>query len=461
MPLAFQPKRLGSFRLYRIIALFLAFVLTSCAANINSYKTRKEIDRAITSRDIPSALRIVERKGMYRNKERLLFYLDAGMLHHIHGNWQQSNELLTLAEETIEELYTKSVARAASSMLLNDNSLEYSGEDYEDIYINVFKALNYIELGDPDAAMVEVRRVDEKLGYLEQKYARMAKEMDADAKVQFQRSKARFHSSALASYISMIMYEANGRWDDARIDFDNISYAFRNQPELYPFTAPEIGNPRMDRKGNTLRVLSFVNPGPIKEPLEMHIHTSKDLLVLASSGKEMDINVIPWPGIEDGYYFKFAIPVLQERPQKVGRVDAVTSDGKRYTLSKLEDLSLIARRSFELKEPMIILKSVSRTVLKGLAAERAKEEAKKKTSDLTSSLLSLAADAAVFLSENADLRISQFFPSDALVVEIPVSKDEDTIRIEYFDLDGNLIHTELRNFSFAPSRPNLLYTWYY
>ncbi|HQB97299.1 MAG TPA: hypothetical protein PKZ46_00100, partial [Candidatus Cloacimonadota bacterium] len=171
MRLAFQPKRPGSFRLYRIIALFLAFVLTSCAANINSYKTRKEIDRAITSRDIPSALRIVERKGMYRNKERLLFYLDAGMLHHIHGNWQQSNELLTLAEETIEELYTKSVARAASSMLLNDNSLEYSGEDYEDIYINVFKALNYIELGDPDAAMVEVRRVDEKLGYLEQKYA--------------------------------------------------------------------------------------------------------------------------------------------------------------------------------------------------------------------------------------------------------------------------------------------------
>ncbi len=135
---------------------------------------------------------------MYRNKERLLFYLDAGMVHHIHGNWQQSNELLTLAEETIEELYTKSVARAASSMLLNDNSLEYSGEDYEDIYINVFKALNYIELGDPDAAMVEVRRVDEKLGYLEQNTPAWQKRWMQTPRFSSSAPKP-FHSSALAA----------------------------------------------------------------------------------------------------------------------------------------------------------------------------------------------------------------------------------------------------------------------
>lgn len=449
--------------LLRVLVLFCAVLLSSCSANITSHRTRRELDKAMASRDIHSALRIVEKQGMYRNKERLLYYLDAGMLHHINGNWQQSNELLSLAEDAIQELYTKSVARAASSMLLNDTSLEYSGEDYEDIYINVFKALNYLELGNPDAAKVEVRRVDEKLSYLELKYARIAKEIEQDshAKIQFKSSRGRFHSSALASYISMIMYEADNRLDDARIDWDNLHYAFRSQPELYPFSPPAVAHPQNDRKGNVLRVLSFVNRGPAKLPLEMHIHTSKDLLVLASSGKDVGLNAIPWPGIEDGYYFKFAIPYLEDRPPKVGRVDVVTYDGKRHTLGKLEDMSLIARRSFELKEPMIILKSVSRTVLKGLAAEKAKEEAKKNTTDLGATLLGLVADAAVFLSENADLRISQFFPSDALITEITLPEGEQSIRIEYFSVNGALLHTELRNLQVAPNTPNLVFTWYF
>jgi len=222
-----------------------------------------------------------------------------------------------------------------------------------------------------------------------------------------------------------------------------------------------IRHPQTGRSGNTLRVLSFVNRGPTKLPLEMHIHTSKDLLLLASSGKEVDIKAIPWPGIEDGYYFKFSIPYLEERPKKVGRVDAITSDGKRYPLSKLEDLSLIAKRSFELKEPMIILKSVSRTVLKGLAAEKAKEEAKKGTGDIAGTLLGLVADAAVFLSENADLRISQFFPSDALITEIPIPEGDETVRIEYFDVHGNLLHSEQRSLQISPNRPNLLCSWYF
>jgi hypothetical protein len=458
-----KPVDPGSRFLVWVLPVFAALFFFSCSANINSSRIRKDLDRAMAGRDIPTALKIVEKPGMYRHKERLLYYLDAGMLHHINGNWEQSNELLSLAEEAIEELYTKSIARAAGSMILNDRSLEYSGEDYEDIYINVFKALNFLELGDRAAAMVEVRRVDDKLSALEQKYARIAKDMDieADAKVQFKHSRGRFHSSALASYISMVLYLADNKKDDARIDYDNINFAFKSQPELYPFSAPDITNPINNSEDSVLRVLSFVNRGPTKLPLEMHIHTSKDMLILASSGKDVDIDAIPWPGIEDGYYFKFAIPYIEERPARVGRVDVVTGDGTRYNLHKLEDLSQVAKRSFELKEPMIILKSVSRTVMKGLAAERAKEEAEKNSSDLGSTLLGLVADAAVFLSENADLRISQFFPGQALITEIPLPKGEQSLRIEYFSPHGSLLHTEQRTVNIRDGAPNLLRSWYF
>ncbi|MCK9557778.1 MAG: hypothetical protein M0R50_07030 [Candidatus Cloacimonetes bacterium] len=443
--------------------MLVAVLFCSCAANITSYRTRMDLDKALAARDISKALSIVEKPGMYKQKERLLYYLDAGMLHHYQGNWQQSNELLQQAEDAIQELYTKSVIRATGSMVLNDPTLEYSGEDYEDIYINVFKAINYLELGNRDAAMVEVRRVDDKLSLLEQKYARLAKEMgtESKAKVKLKSSRGRFHSSALARYISMLMYDANGQMDDARIDYDNVLYAFKSQPELYPFPAPALIHPQDTAKGNVLRVISFVNRGPYKSPLEMHIHTSKDLLILGTVGQTSDLDVIPWEGIDEGYYFKFSIPTLEERSAKVARVDVVLSDGRRQSLNKLEDMSLVARKSFELKEPMIILKSASRTVLKGLAAKEAKKKAQEKSSDLGATLLGLVADAAVFLSEDADLRISQFFPSEALITELVVPEGEQSLRLEYFSPQGKLVHSETRNLDIAPNQPNLICSWYF
>jgi len=59
----------------------------------------------------------------YKEKEKVLFYLDMGMLYHYCGDYEQSNEFLTEAEHAIEDLYTKSVGKATASLLLNDNAL--------------------------------------------------------------------------------------------------------------------------------------------------------------------------------------------------------------------------------------------------------------------------------------------------------------------------------------------------
>ncbi|MCB5271685.1 MAG: hypothetical protein LHW56_07550 [Candidatus Cloacimonetes bacterium] len=444
-----------------LLLLLLAVLLSSCASAIHSQKIVKNLDSALAARDIAAALKIVENPKYYNNKERLLYYLDAGMLHHYNGDWERSNELLELAENAIQELETKSLARGAGSMLLNDNTLEYSGEDYEDVYINIFKALNYLNLKDRDAAFVEIRRLDEKLGYLEQKYAKIAKEMAKDnkGKMEVKAGKSRFHSSALARYLSMMMYEASRQEDDARIDYENIQFAFSSQPDLYPFSPPDIIPPQKAQSGNVVRVLSFINRSPYKRAREMHIHTSENLLLVGSMDKDIDINPIPWPGIPKGYYFKFALPYLVERNARVGRVVAVSPDGKRHTLQKLEDFNLVAKRSYEAKEPMIMLKSITRSVLKGVAGEEAKSRSEKETSDLAASLLSLAMDAAIFISENADLRLSQFFPGAALIAEIPVSPGQNTIRLEYYSASGYLLYSEERTLMVRPNQPNLINAW--
>ncbi len=146
------------------------------------------------------------------------------MLYHYNGNFVQSNTLLTKAEKAFDELYTKSIGRGAASMLLNDNVLEYSGEDYEDVYLNVFKALNYVELDKFDDAFVEIRKINEKLSLLEQKHKKMAKQFNKskDKKKSFETGKNKFHNSALGRYLSMLLYRAEGKMDDARIDKEKI-----------------------------------------------------------------------------------------------------------------------------------------------------------------------------------------------------------------------------------------------
>jgi len=106
-----------------------------------------------------------------------------------------------------------------------------------------------------------------------------------------------------------------------------------------------------------------------------------------------------------------------------------------------------------------MFKSISRSVLKGLAAHEAKLQAERKTSSLVALLMSIAADAAIFLSENADLRLSQFFPAEALVAEIPLPEGEHEIRLEYYSASGYLIHSELRSIRVQTRGINILQSW--
>ncbi|MCD8480319.1 MAG: hypothetical protein LRZ88_08925 [Candidatus Cloacimonetes bacterium] len=108
-------------------SIALLILLSSCASMVTRQARGKDLDTAISQRDIPAALSIVQNPKLYKAKDRVLYYLDAGLLHHYNGDWAKSNELLHLAEEAIEELTTRSISKAAASMLLNDNALDYTG----------------------------------------------------------------------------------------------------------------------------------------------------------------------------------------------------------------------------------------------------------------------------------------------------------------------------------------------
>ncbi len=111
-------------------SLFLVvFFLTSCSSVQTQKKQFVEVDRDVSGQNFIGAAASIEKskEAYYEKKDRVLYYLDLGMLYHYAGSYTQSSQALTSAEDGIDELYTKSISKGAESLLLNDNARMASG----------------------------------------------------------------------------------------------------------------------------------------------------------------------------------------------------------------------------------------------------------------------------------------------------------------------------------------------
>ncbi len=441
----------------RTLKVFLILVILfalSCASTKSSKNQFMGINEKLISRDYQGALSQIEaaKDKFYKEKEKALYYVDAGVLHHYNGDFEQSNTLLSKAETAFDELYTKSLGRGAASMLLNDNVLEYSGEDYEDVYLNVFKALNYVELNKFDNAFVEIRKINEKLSLLEQKHKKMAKQYNSskDKKKNFKTGKNKFHNSALGRYLSMLLYRAEGKMDDARIDKEKIDEAWQLQSHIYNFRKPSL-NKYLNRSDKAkINVISFTGRSPDKKANTLYIHTEKNLLVIGTTkenphGKQNleTLDLIPWKDMKKGYHFKFQLPFMKTRKSNIGRIEVIVDGNTAAELQQIEDIERVALEIFKIKEPIIYLKTITRTIIKGLFAAKRKQEMEKKIDNaLLGFAARLATDALVDATENADLRIARFFPAKTSITEIEVTPGIHNIKVKYYSKNGSVLFVD-------------------
>ena len=204
--------------------LLSVLCLSSCsnlATNKSFYGPIRSDLRSGSYEAAVSKIEAARRDKAYTHKDRLLYFLDSGFAAHYAGRHPQSNASLEMAENTAEDLFTRSVSRAAASLLLNDNTLEYAGEDYEILYANLIKALNYLAGDRFDEAFVEIRRANLKLELLEDKYAEAGTLLRDGLGSATQKEippykvpKVRFNNDAFARYLSMHLYAADGKPDD-------------------------------------------------------------------------------------------------------------------------------------------------------------------------------------------------------------------------------------------------------
>ena len=433
-------------------ALLLGSVLLalSCTTRNEAFV---EIDNAVSEgryADAAQAMSGEDRDDFYKDRDKVLYYLDVGMLYHYAGEFDLSTQHLSEAELLIEEYFTKSISQAAGSLLLNDTVMDYAGEDYEDIYLNVFKALNFLKEGNFEGGFVEVRRVNNKLNLLEDKYASLAASYSSsdDSAVDIKAGSTRFYNSALARYISLLLYRAEGDWDGARIDFDKFTQAYELQPEIYDF-APPVGPEVLEPSDQArLSVIAFAGRSPVKKAKTLYVVTAQNAVAIITNEEDDAGQLIPtgyndffWPGVEGGYRFKFQLPYMELQGSAVDAISLVV-DGQRIGyLELMENMERIADETFQVKYPIIFLKTVTRTIVKGIVAQQAKKQVQNQGGLAAGILGSIVADVAVEASEQADLRTARYFPAYAYAGEFLVPPGEHRLEIEYYS-GGTLLFIE-------------------
>jgi hypothetical protein len=114
----------------------------------------------VAAGDYGAALAKVERNGSKTDAANLL---DRGLLAAGLGRYEESNRILEEAERKIDDLYTRSISKELSTLLVNDTTRDYRPPPFEHAFVPYYRAWNYLALGPRDEVLVEARRIVEIL----------------------------------------------------------------------------------------------------------------------------------------------------------------------------------------------------------------------------------------------------------------------------------------------------------
>ena len=156
----------------------------------------------------------------------VLHNMNKGMKAHYASDFKAGNKYLRLAEAGIERLFTQSVSKKAASYIVNEKTVPYRGEDFEAVMVHLFMALNYVFMELWEEALVEARKVDNRLNVINAGYAPdMRNAYDEDAFVRF---------------IMGLLYEAQNEVNDAYISYKKAENGYKKYRRLYGVATPKV-----------------------------------------------------------------------------------------------------------------------------------------------------------------------------------------------------------------------------
>jgi hypothetical protein len=388
------------------ILLFLA----SCAPDLRFHH---KVDQMVADGDYQGAYALVEEnREEYTENSAALFYADTGTLAHYAGRPEESIEMLLQAEKIIEELYTTSISKEATTFIVNDTMAPYKGEDFENVMLNLFLALDYLEIGEIDEALVEARKVDSKLNLINSSYP--------------PDKKNRYNEDAFVRYLMGILYEISGTMEDlndAFISYENAEQIYAgNYWRNYKTPVP------ISLEKNLLTMAGFMGGEEFRSYKKKC--GSTNALSLSDKQQKAELYFIHYNGkspekvagaiyapMPDGYVMKIVFPQYRLRPYNIRSsiirlTDMETGKTTKAKTELGENIAAIAVESLENRKVRIAAKAIARATAKYLATKEAKRTAKNEQGELASDIVGLLGNIVAAVTEQADLRCWKTLPAE-------------------------------------------------
>jgi hypothetical protein len=469
----FEEEAMKVFEKFLVLTMS-GMVFFSCATKPDVYKN---IDADINAEVYDKALETIitgqeTKKPVYPEKNKIMYYLDKGLIEYYAGKYGESAADLEEAERLIEEAYTKSVTAEVGSYIANDNTKDYAGEDYEDLYTNVFNALNYYHNGNIEGAGVEVRQMTEKFNKLGDKYAAdggkvkeaLVKTIDllGGKSIDLPSGKpVQVSDTALGRYLSAIIYRSLGQADSTRIDIEAIGAAYAKAPNVYTNPVPAWINDELAVPSDQARlnILAFAGLSPTKEEEIVIVPSLFQYATYTGSylrSLEKSKGVVISSG-GDSHGIILHLPRLSPRPSRIDRIEADVNGTTKINLDLLEDMGSVMSETFNARYSSTLIKTFARSVIKGAALEVSAQAAViKNQPKLVVKLIAIAGMVAFDKTEAADTRSSRYLPGKAYAGGITLNPGAYNVTINYYSGTELVYSTEKSNVQVAAGRLNLV-----
>ena len=348
---------------------------------------------------------------------KILYYFDKGSILQIMGQYKESSKILHEADTLIDDLYTKSATAEVSSFFVNDLTLPYEGEDFEQVMVNVIKSLNFMYLGDFEGARVEVKKADEKLKLLSDKME----------------GKNEYKEDAFARYISAFCYEERGELNDAYIDYKKSYETYKQYNTDYGTAVPDAVKKDLLRLSEALK---------FNDQYEAY----KDEFGFMPYTRQGDMNgrgevmLVIYDGQAPDKVDNNAVPVFVGKGELVSSVEVVTEEDKNYNSFVAEDITRIAIKNLAQKMDLILAKGLARAAVKEVVVDVAKQAANEmlKNVPFGGFITDIAGNAYKNSTEIADTRSWKTLPGRLHLVRFPAAG------IQSFDIKMHMVDGSIR-----------------
>jgi len=372
----------------------------------------------------------------YNHKNAVIMFMNEGLRLHYAGKFEESNLNLEKAEAKIEELFTKSLTRRAASLMINDYTIPYRGEDFENVMTNLFMGLNYMLLGRGEDALVEARKVDIKLNVINDRYESDKKNV--------------YTEDAFVRFIMGLLYESENEMNDAFVSYrkaESIYGRYRNQ-----YGVPVPGTLLRKLVSSTGAVLfedelkHYRDKYPHITPRESsNPGLSGEIFFFHHNGpcprKVENALTIRMP---DGYLLRIAVPRFRRRPYSIKKCEIILrskTDGGVYRTrtEKGEDIGAIAIRNLENRMARIRTKAVARATAKYLATKAAGMAVRDKKGRDWSWVIRGIMNIFTVLTERADLRFCDLLPDRIDIGDLIVPAGDYNVNVRTLNARGRIV----------------------